>query len=197
MVGAPGRSVEDMTEWLGLPALAVGSRRADRQPDWLDPRVHAHPVRRVGRVLRLLPDPFPAIAESGRELHGGQLARVEVFGDRRGRDRSDSPGRFRDPVVGREGRPRALRQRSAHRSGHRRTVRLEHPLCRPRRSIRPHRHQAARSPVEPAGTRSRRSCRERRRHDAQSALSAREQSRSSSGSGARTSSTASACRSCA
>ena len=61
------------------------------------------------------------------------------------------------------------------RSGHRRAVRLEHPLSRPRRGIRPHGHQAARSPVEPARTRSRRSCRQRRRHDAQSAVSAREQ----------------------
>ena len=64
---------------------------------------------------------------------------------------------------------------ATRRSGHRRAVRLEHPLCRPRRGIRPHGHQAARSPIEPAGTGSRRSCRERRRHDAQSAVSACEQ----------------------
>ena len=43
----------------------------------------------------------------------------------------------------------------------------------PRQGIRPHGHQAARPPGEPPGTRSLRSCRERRRHDAQSALSAR------------------------
>ena len=54
-----------------------------------------------------------------------------------------------------------------------RAVRLEHSLSRPRQGIRPHGHQAARPSGEPPGTRSLRSCRERRRHDSQSALSAR------------------------
>ena len=35
------------------PAARLGSRRPDRQPDRLDARVHAHPVRRMGSVLRL------------------------------------------------------------------------------------------------------------------------------------------------
>ena len=44
------------------PAARDGSRQPDRQPDRLDAHLHARPVRRVGRVLHLLPDPFPAIA---------------------------------------------------------------------------------------------------------------------------------------
>ena len=68
-----------MTDWLGLPAARLGSRRADRQPDRLDPRVHAHPVRRLGRVLRLRPGPLPASRQSGGELRGRQVARARAI----------------------------------------------------------------------------------------------------------------------
>ena len=98
------------------PGARLGSRRADRRHDRLGSRVHAHPVRRVGRVLRLLPDPLPAIAASGGELHGGQVAHVELSRGRRGRGRSGSPVRIRDPALGREGRWHAPGERSAGRS---------------------------------------------------------------------------------
>ena len=93
-----------MTDWLGLPALASAHGGQIDSHDRLDSRVHAHPVRRVGRVLRLHPGPFPAIAESGGGLHRGHVAGVEVFRDRRGHNRSGSPVRIRDPALGREGR---------------------------------------------------------------------------------------------
>ena len=57
-----------------------------------------------GGFFALLPGPFPAIAASGGELHGCHVARVEIFGDRRGRGRSGSPVRIRHPALGREGR---------------------------------------------------------------------------------------------
>ena len=156
-----------MTDWLGLPPLATAhGGQIDGLIGWIA-HVHAHPVRRVGRVLRLLPDPFPAIAASGGGLHRRQVAHVDLCRDRRGRGRSDSPVRILDPDLGREGRPHPPGERSAGRSGHRRAVRLEHPLCRPRREIRPHRHQADRrssrtpwdsiAPILPRRTTSRRS----------------------------------------
>ena len=164
-----------MTDWLGLPPLASAhGGQIDSLIGWM------HVFMLIlfvgwGGFFTLLPDPFPAIAASGGELHGRQVAHVELSRGRRGRGRSGSPVRIRDPALGREGRSHAPGERSAGRSGHRRAVRLERPLCRPRRGIRPHGHQAARPPVEPPGTRSLRSGREGRRHDAQSALSAREQ----------------------
>ena len=166
MVGAPKAVENIMTDWLGLPALASAhGGQIDNLIGWM------HVFMLIlfvgwGGFFALRPGPFPAIAESGGGLHGGHVAHVELSRDRRGRGRSDSPVRIRDPALGREGRPHAPGERGAGRSGHRRAVRLERPLCRPRRGIRPHGHQADRPPVEPPGTRSLRSCREGRRHDA-------------------------------
>ena len=164
-----------MTNWLGLPPLASAhGGQIDSLIGWMHVFMFILFVG-WGAFFIYSPGPFPAIAASGGELHGGQVARVELSRGRRGRGRSDSAVRILDPALGREGRPHSLGERSAGRSGHRRAVRLERPLCRPRRGLRPHRHQADRPPVEPPGTRSLRSCREGRRHDAQSALPAGEQ----------------------
>ena len=123
------RSVENiMTDWLGLPPLAAAhGGQIDSLIGWIHVFMLILFVG-LGRVLPLLPRPFPAIAESGGGLHGGQVARLELSRDRRGRRRSGSPVRILDPAVGREGRSPAPGERSAGRAGHRRAVRLEHPL---------------------------------------------------------------------
>ena len=131
------REHHDELAW--TPAARLGSRRADRQPDRLDPRVHVHPVRRVGSVLHLLPVPLPAIAQSGGELHRGQVAHVELSRGRRGPwSKRSSCSAFSIPLWAARVDRMPAGERSAGRPGHRRAVRLEHPLCRPRRDVRPH-----------------------------------------------------------
>ena len=97
------------------PAARRGSRRTDRQPDRLDSHLHAHPVRGLGRVLPLHPGPFPEIAESGGGLQGGHVEQVDLSRGCRGRGRSRSPDRIRNPAVGREDR-RHTRRRTNRRS---------------------------------------------------------------------------------
>ena len=69
------RSVENiMTEWLGLPPLAAAH---GGQIDSLIGWIHIFMLILFvgwGGFFALRPDPFPAIAESGGELHGGQVA---------------------------------------------------------------------------------------------------------------------------
>ena len=155
------RSPNIMTEWLGLPALAAThGGQIDNLIGWIHVFMFILFVGWGGFIayalIRFRQSRNPVASYTGVKSHSVDLCR-----DRRRRGRSGSPVRIRDPAVGREGRSHALGQRSAGRSGHRRAVRLERPLCRARREIRPHRHQAARRPGEPPGTRSRRSRRAR------------------------------------
>ena len=170
------RSVENiMTEWLGLPPLASAhGGQIDSLIGWIHMFMLILFVGWGGffvyALIRFRQSRNPVADYTGVKSHASNYSEIGVavveavllFG-------------FAIPLWAARVDDMPAGERSAGRSGHRRAVRLEHPLCRPRRGIRPHRHQAARPPVEPPGTRSLRSRREGRRHDAQSALSAREQ----------------------
>ena len=104
MVGAPGRNVENMTEWLGLPPLASAhGGQIDNLIGWIHIFMFILFVG-WGGVLPLRHRAVPAIAEPGGGLQGGHVAQIDVSRGRRGRRRSRSPDRIRDPAVGREGR---------------------------------------------------------------------------------------------
>ena len=67
-----------MTEWLGMPPLAAAhGGQIDSLIGWIHIFMLILFVG-LGRVLPLLPGPFPEIAESGGGLHGRHVARVEV-----------------------------------------------------------------------------------------------------------------------
>ena len=152
MVGAPKAAENIMTYWLGMPELAATH---GRQIDGLIGWVHVFMLILfvgLGRVLPLRPGPFPAIAASGGGLRGGQVAQRRVylevgvavveaillFG-------------FAIPLWAARVDQHSPESEALVVQRHRRAVRLERPLCRPRRDIRPHRHQPDRPPVEPLG----------------------------------------------
>ena len=169
-----------MTEWMRSPGAGRRRTAADRQPDRLDARVHADPVRRLGRVLhRYVLVRFRQSRHPVAELHRRQVARLELARGRRAGGRSwccCSPSRSRS---GRRGsptfRPTAKRW-SCSVAGEQFAWNVHYPG--PDGVFGKHRHQADRRPGEPAGARPHRPGRQGRRHDAQSAPPAGRTSRS-------------------
>ena len=133
-----------MTDWLGLPPLASAhGGQIDSLIGWMHVFMLILFVGWGGFfvycLIRFRRSRHPVADYTGVKSHASNYSEIA-----RGRGRSDSPVRILDPDLGREGRPHPAGERSAGRSGHRRAVRLERPLCRPRRGIRPHGHQADR-----------------------------------------------------
>ena len=122
-----------MTHWLGLPALASAH---GGQIDGLIGWTHVFMfILFVGwgaffasALVRFRRSRHPVANYTGVKSHTSSYLEIGVavveaillFG-------------VLDPALGREGRPHSPGERSAGRSGHRRAVRLERPLCRPRR----------------------------------------------------------------
>ena len=96
-----------MTEWLGLPPLAAAhGAQIDSLIGWTHVFMLILFVGWGGFFAYCLVR-FRRSRQSGGGLHGGQVARVELSRGRRGRGRSGSPVRIRDPALGREGRSHA------------------------------------------------------------------------------------------
>ena len=140
-----------MTEWLGLPALAsTHGGQIDSMIGW----VHVFMlILFVGWggfftycLFRFRRSRHPVANYAGVKSHTSSYLEVGVavveaillFG-------------FAIPLWAARVDRMPSDQRSAARSGHRRAVRLERPLCGPRRGIRPHGHQVDRPQDNPLG----------------------------------------------
>ena len=140
-----------MTDWLGLPALAAAhGGQIDSLIGWIHVFMLILFVGWGGFftycLVRFRRSRHPVANYTGVKSHTSSYLEVGVavveavllFG-------------FAIPLWAARVDDMPPAKRSAGRPGHRRAVRLERPLCRPRREVRPHRHQADRPPVEPAG----------------------------------------------
>ena len=193
MVGAPKVAENIMTDWLGLPALAsTHGGQIDDMIGW----VHVFMlVLFVGWggffvycLIRFRQSRHPVANYTGVKSHASAYSEIGVavveavllFG-------------FAIPLwAARVDRmPPESEALVVQVTAEQFAWNVHYPGAGP--GVRPHGRHAARHPVESPWARSLRSGRERRRHDAQSAPSAREQAGHRPAAGARTSSTASAC----
>jgi cytochrome c oxidase subunit 2 len=142
-----------MTQWLGLPPLAsANGGEIDSLIGWMHIFMF---VLFIGWgafltycLVRFRRSRNPVASYAGVKTHTSSYLEVAVAVI------EAICCRLLHPALGREGRPPSCGERSGGRPGHRRAVRVEHPLSGPRRGIRPHEHDKIRRPVESSGPRS-------------------------------------------